>query len=74
MAANWHITGQTLTTQLSDTGTGFQSVWEVRYVVDSGPAKGTKGHVEIPVDQHNADNVKATIDNAVYHLDAIANL
>lgn len=74
MADMWHVTAQGQDTVLSDTGPGFETVWEVTYVIDSGPAKGTKGKVRIPAAEHNAETVKQAIDAAVYHLDQIANL
>lgn len=74
MADMWHVIAQNLTTELSPTGTGFQTVWQVRYQVDSGPAKGTQGQVNVPADQHNAETVKAAIDAAVTNLDKIAGL
>jgi len=70
----WHIVAQSQDTVLSDTGPGFETVWEVTYQVDSGPAVGTKGKVRIPVGQYNAELVKNTVDAAVYHLDQIAGL
>lgn len=74
MADLWHVVNQTLTTELSDQGAGFQSVWAVQYVIDTGPAKGTKGTVNVPAEQHNAETVKSAIDAAVYHLDQVAKL
>lgn len=74
MADMWTITSQQLNTQLSDTGTGFESVWEVGYQITTGPASGTKGKVVVPASQYNAANVKAAIDAAVYHLDQVAKL
>lgn len=70
----WHVTSQNLTTQISDAGTGFDSVWEVRYTVDSGPAQGQSGLVRVPAAQYNATNVKAAIDAQVYHIHSIASL
>jgi hypothetical protein len=70
----WIVTGQRLDTELSDSGTGFTPVWRVSYKIMSGPATGTTGYVNIPADQHNASNVKKTIDAAVYHLDKVAGL
>jgi hypothetical protein len=70
----WHITSQQLTTEISDVGTGFQSVWEVRYLIDSGPAAGTTGLIRVPAGQHTADNVKAAIDAQVAALHSVANL
>lgn len=74
MADMWHVTGQNLDTEISDTGTGFEPVWSVSYTVDTGPAKGTNGKVTIPVRLFNADAVKSAIDEAVGHLDAVAKL
>jgi hypothetical protein len=74
MADMWHVTGQNLTTEISDQGAGFVSVWAVKYAVDSGPAKGTTGTVNVPAAQFNADTVKQAIDAAVYHLDQVAKL
>lgn len=74
MADKWHVTSQSLQTELSETGVGFTPVWQVKYVVDNGPAKGTRGQVNIPASDFNADTVKSAIDAAVYHLDAVAGL
>jgi hypothetical protein len=74
MADKWTVLGQNLTTQISDTGTGFDTVWEVTYQVTSGPANGTKGKVNIPASQYNAATVKSAIDAAVFHLDQVAGL
>lgn len=74
MADKYHVVSQNLETDLSDTGTGFMPVWVVTYQVDAGNAKGTRGKVRIPAQQFNADTVKAAIDAAVYHLDAVANI
>lgn len=74
MADMWTVTSQQLDTQLSDSGTGFQTVWKVNYQVTSGPASNTRGTVVIPTEQYNAETVKAAIDAAVYHLDKVAGL
>ncbi len=72
----WHIVpgGQRLTTQLSSAGTGFTDIWEVTYQIDSGPAAGTQGQVNIPASQYNAETVKATINSQVTHQHNIASL
>ncbi len=70
----WHVTGQNLTTQISDSGTGFESVWEVRYMIDGGPAQGTTGLVRVPAALFNAASVKAAIDAQVYHIHNVASL
>lgn len=72
--ATWHVTSQVIQTELSDAGTGFIPVWQVSYVVDSGPAKGTTGRVNVPASVYSADTVKEAITEAVYHLDAVAGL
>jgi ethanolamine utilization microcompartment shell protein EutL len=61
-------------TEISETGPGFDKVWKVKYMVDTGPATGTQGEVVIPAGQHNAETVKMAIDAAVYHLDQVAGL
>lgn len=74
MTDMWHITSQSLQTELNTTGVGFVPVWRVGYQVDQGPAKGTQGHINVPADQHNAETVKAAIDAAVYNIDKVASL
>lgn len=73
---SWHIVpnGQRLTTQISPAGTGFQDVWEVTYMIDSGPAAGTEGVVRVPASQYNAETVKAAISELVTHQHNIASL
>lgn len=72
----WHIVpnGQRLTTQISPAGNGFTDVWEVTYMIDSGPASGTEGTVRIPAHQYNVETVKATINHLVAHQHNIASL
>ena len=70
----WHVTSQNLTSTISESGTGFESIWEVRYRVDSGPAQGTTGLVRVPAAQYNAADVKAAIDAQVYHVHNVASL
>jgi hypothetical protein len=72
----WHIVpnGQRLTTQISPSGNGFQSIWEVTYMIDTGPAAGTEGVVNVPASQYNAQVVKAAINAQVTHQHNIASL
>lgn len=72
----WHIVegGQRLTTQLTPAGTGFTDVWEVTYIIDSGPGAGTGGQVRVPAAQYNAETVKAAINAQVTHLHNVASL
>jgi len=70
----WHIVSQVQSTEISDTGPGFDTFWKVTYKVDDGPAKGTRGEVHMPLADHKKDNVKAAVDAAVFHLDEVAAL
>ena len=60
----WHVVpnGQRLTTAISPSGTGFTDVWEVTYMIDSGPATGNEGTVRIPASQYTTEIVKAAIN------------
>lgn len=70
----WHVTGQRLTSVLTNAGNGFADVWEVTYTIDSGPATGHVGQVNVPAAQFNAETVKASIATQVAHLHAVASL
>lgn len=72
----WHVVpgGQRLTTQITPSGNGFMDVWEVSYMIDSGPAAGNEGLVRIPATQFNSEVVKATINQVVAHQHAVASL
>lgn len=74
--AKWHIVqgGQRLVSQITPSGNGFMDLWEVSYMIDSGPAAGTEGLVRIPASQYNAETVKATINALVAHQHAVAGL
>ncbi len=72
----WHVVAdeQKLASQISTTGTGFRDIWEVPYVIDSGPAAGLTGTVRVPADQYSADVVQATINAIVQHNHAVGSL
>lgn len=74
MADMWHVVSQRQDTIISETGPGFETVWEVTYQVDSGPASGTRGVVRVPVARYNAETVRDAINAAVFHVDAVGNL
>ena len=74
MADMWHIVSQVQEPVISDTGPGFDHVWEITYMVDSGPATGTRGKVRVPVDRYNSQTVRNAVDAAVYHIDQVASL
>lgn len=70
----WHVIGQRLTTVLTQAGTGFQDVWEVQYQIDSGPATGHTGQVNVQAAQYNPEVVKAAIAAQAANLHAVADL
>ena len=72
----WHIPkgGQTLTTDIAPSGTGFMDIWEVAYVIDSGPAAGSSGKIRIPADVATSELVRDTIAAQVDHLHGVASL
>lgn len=72
----WHVLAnqQRLTTQISAAGNGFTDVWEIPYMIDSGPSAGLEGMVRIPAAQYNAQVVEATIGALVAHNHAIGSL
>lgn len=72
----WHIVqgGQRLTTVLTTAGNGFQDVWEITYMIDSGPAQGTTGVIRVPAAQYSAEVVKAAINEQAQHMHNIAGL
>lgn len=72
----WHVVpgGQRLTTQLTNTGTGFTDVWEVTYQIDSGPAAGSTATVRVPANQYSPEVVEATIGAQVMKLHGVAGL
>lgn len=76
MADMWHILpqGQRQSTQLNASGTGFQTVWEISYQIDSGPAQGTIAQVTIPAEFYTADYVNTAINAAVAEIDKVAGL
>lgn len=74
MADKWSIVNQRQDTIISETGPGFETVWEITFRITTGPATGTRGVVRIPVEQYNAETVKHAIDAQVHHIDKVAGL
>jgi hypothetical protein len=65
MPKDYTVGNPRLDTEISEAGTGFTKVWEVPYKITDGPAAGTQGHVRIPADVYDADNVHDAIKQAV---------
>lgn len=72
----WHVLGDEIvqTTTLKAGGAGLQDVYEVPYVIDSGPAQGHRGLVSIPTTAFNQANVAAAINAQVGAVHAVAGL
>ncbi len=72
----WHVPqgGQVLTTDIAPSGTGFIDIWEVTYMIDSGPARGSTGKVRIPADVATPGLVRDTIAEQVSHMHGVASL
>lgn len=74
MADKYKITSQQQEEEINPSGLGFVQVWRVAYVVTSGPAKGTRGSVTLPAEDHNAQQVDQAISAKVADLSSIASL
>jgi len=63
----WHVLGDQIhqSTTLAPGGAGIVDVWEVPYMIDSGPAKGHQGMVSVPASSYSPDEVKRLITVAV---------
>jgi hypothetical protein len=72
----WHVIGSDIrqTTTLGNGGSGIVDVWEVPYVIDSGPAAGHHGTVTIPHGQYTPERVQAAITDAVSTTHGVADL
>lgn len=72
----WHILGDQIvqTTTLKPGGGGLQDVYEVPYMIDSGPAAGHTGQVTVSSTALNQATVKAAVQAAVDAVHAVAGL
>lgn len=72
----WHVLGDQITqsTTLARGGTGIKDVYVVPYVIDSGPATGHGGSVQIDAANFNKQTVKEAIDAQVNSVHDIAGL
>lgn len=74
MAQNWHITSQKLGTVLNEDGTGFSQQWNVGYMVDTGPAAGTRGEVHVTNANLDPDTIGGAIEEMYRRHHAVASL
>jgi hypothetical protein len=72
----WHVNGDGIhqTSKLAAGGTGIKDVWEVPYTIDSGPAAGHTGTVQIDYAHYTPDGVKAAIEAQVGSTHSVASL
>lgn len=74
--AAYHVVGNAITTetQLNEAGTGIEDVHVIPYVIDSGPAAGTRRTVKVPVTRYTTANVKQAIESDLATTHEVASL
>lgn len=72
----WHVLGDQITqsTTLARGGAGITDVYEVPYMIDSGPAMGHTGMVSIAASAFNQQTVAEAINQQVGAVHAVAGL
>ena len=75
-AATWHVLGGqiTQTSILAPGGAGLVDVYQVPYVIDTGPAAGHTASVQVPVSQYSRESVTAAIAAQVAQTHGVAGL
>jgi len=73
---SYHVLGDeiTQTTTLKPGGTGITDVYEVPFVIDSGPSMGHRGTVQIASNQFNEATVREAIEAQVGAVHAVASI
>jgi hypothetical protein len=73
---SWHVLGDqiTQTTTLARGGQGITDVYEVPYMIDTGPAAGHTGTVTIAASAFSQENVAAAINAQVGAVHSVAGL
>jgi hypothetical protein len=74
--ATWHVLGDQIvqTTTLKAGGGGLQDVYEVPYIIDTGPAAGHSGKVTIAATAFNQATISEAINQQVGAVHAVAAL
>lgn len=74
--ATYHVLGDSITTEtrLNPAGTGIEDMHVVPYVIDSGPAKGSRRTLKFPTSMYNPASVKAAIEQDVDNTHNVASL
>lgn len=75
-AVTWHVLGDqiTQTTTLKAGGGGIRDVYQVPYMIDTGPAAGHTGIVTIDATAFNTANVSEAIRQQVGAVHAVADI
>jgi hypothetical protein len=75
-AVTWHVLGDQIeqTTTLKPGGGAILDVYNVPYMIDSGPARGHTGTVQIASTALNPETIKGAIDAQVGAVHVIAGL
>lgn len=73
---SYHVLGDEIvqTTTLKKSGGGLQDVYEVSYMIDSGPASGHTGTVTLAASAFNLPNVQAAIEAQISAVHSVAGL
>lgn len=72
----WHVLGDqiTQTTKLGPGGTSIVDVYDVPYLIDTGPAMGHRGSVQIAASAFNQQTVAEAIGQQVGAVHTVAGL
>jgi hypothetical protein len=72
----YHVLGDQIvqTTTLKQGGGGLTDVYEVPYMIDSGPAAGHVGQVTIPTTQFNEPIVREAIEQQIGAVHTVASI
>lgn len=74
MATSYSVTSQEENTVIAPSGKGFQKVWDIGFLITSGPAKGMTGTVTVQDTDHNAAYVGQAIEDKISSMHDIASL
>jgi len=74
--AAYHVLGDQIvqTTTLKAGGGGLTDVYEIPYMIDTGPAAGHSGKVTLAASAFNPANVKAAVEAQVSAVSAVAGI
>lgn len=72
----WHVLNDeiTQTTELKKSGAGLAEIYEIPFVIDSGPAAGHTGSIKVPVGNATPEVIAALINAATSAVHGFAGL